>query len=97
MGNITVYLWTKIAGPCGGTITTPDAVSTGVTGLVAGVYRFELRVTDNGAFGRDTVPDHGEQRQQYSAGCQRGADQTDTFTNQCCNTHGVSALIRMEQ
>ncbi|HQY10584.1 MAG TPA: T9SS type A sorting domain-containing protein [Ferruginibacter sp.] len=55
-GTITAYLWTKIAGPAAGTITTPNAASTTVTGLVQGVYRFELRVTDNaGAFGRDTV------------------------------------------
>ena len=46
----------KIAGPTAGTITTPTAAATTVTGLVAGTYRFELRVTDNGgAFGRDTM------------------------------------------
>ncbi|MBK8494111.1 MAG: T9SS type A sorting domain-containing protein [Chitinophagaceae bacterium] len=55
-GNITAYLWTKIAGPAAGTITNPNNAATTVTGLVQGVYRFELRVTDNNnAFGRDTV------------------------------------------
>jgi len=55
-GIITAYLWTKVAGPAAGTITNPNSAATSVTGLVQGVYRFELRVTDNsGAFGRDTV------------------------------------------
>jgi hypothetical protein len=55
-GTVTVYLWTKVSGPAGGTITSPAAVSTSVTGLVQGVYKFELRVTDNnGATGRDTM------------------------------------------
>ncbi|MFZ1371591.1 MAG: T9SS type A sorting domain-containing protein, partial [Ferruginibacter sp.] len=55
-GNITAYLWTKVSGPAAGTITNPNSAATTVTGMVQGVYRFELRVTDNnGAFGRDTV------------------------------------------
>jgi hypothetical protein len=55
-GSITAYLWTKIAGPATGTISTPNSAATSLTGLVQGTYRFELRVTDNsGAFGRDTV------------------------------------------
>ena len=55
-GNITAYLWTKISGPTAGTITNPNSATTTVTGLVQGVYSFELRVTDNnGAFGRDTM------------------------------------------
>lgn len=55
-GFITGYLWTKISGPANATITSALAGSTSVTGLVAGVYVFELRVTDNnGATGRATV------------------------------------------
>ena len=55
-GNITAYLWTKISGPTAGTITNPNSATTTVTGMVQGVYQFELRVTDNnGAFGRDTI------------------------------------------
>jgi Secretion system C-terminal sorting domain/PKD domain len=57
-GTITSYIWTKIAGPGGGggTLTNPNAASTSVTGLIAGIYKFELRVTDNsGAVGRDTM------------------------------------------
>jgi PKD domain/Secretion system C-terminal sorting domain len=55
-GTITAYAWTKISGPAAGTITNPNTAATAVTGLVAGVYKFELRVTDNnGAIGMDTM------------------------------------------
>lgn len=53
-GTITGYLWTKISGPAGGTITSPTLASTGVTALGAGVYIFQLRVTDNSG---DTATD----------------------------------------
>jgi len=55
-GTIASYAWTKISGPTSGTITTATAASTTFTGLAAGVYKLELKVTDNGsAVGRDTV------------------------------------------
>jgi hypothetical protein len=58
-GSITSYLWTKVSGPSGGTISSSTSATTNITGLVQGVYKFELRVTDNnggiGAIGRDTV------------------------------------------
>jgi hypothetical protein len=46
-GTITAYRWTKLSGPTQGTITTPGAATTTVTGLVAGSYVFRLTVTDN--------------------------------------------------
>jgi hypothetical protein len=46
-GTIASYLWTKVSGT-GGTITTSNAASTTVTGLTAGTYVFNLKVTDNG-------------------------------------------------
>ncbi len=55
-GSITAYQWTKIAGPAAGTISNATAAATSATGLVQGVYRFEVRVTDNsGAIDRDTM------------------------------------------
>lgn len=55
-GTIASYAWTKLSGPTSGAITSATSASTTVTGLVAGVYKFELKVTDNGAaIGRDTV------------------------------------------
>ncbi len=55
-GNITAYQWTKIAGPVAGSISSAVSASTGLTGLVQGVYQFELTVTDNnGVTDADTV------------------------------------------
>ncbi len=46
-GNITDYSWVKISGPAGGTVASPAAENTNVTGLTQGTYVFELKVTDN--------------------------------------------------
>ena len=55
-GTISSYSWTKISGPASGTITNANSASTTVTGLVQGVYQFQLKVTDNNAAtGADTV------------------------------------------
>lgn len=55
-GSIVSYLWSKISGPVAYSISNASAISPILTGLAAGVYNVELRVTDNyGAIGRDTV------------------------------------------
>ena len=55
-GSIASYLWTKISGPAQFTITNGSAVTTTVTNLSAGLYYFQLKVTDNlGATALDTV------------------------------------------
>ena len=55
-GTISAYLWTKISGPAGGTITNAGSATTSSTGLVEGYYKFELKVTDNsGATDTDTM------------------------------------------
>lgn len=48
-GTITGYLWTKISGPASFNIVSPTSVTTTVNTLVAGVYVFQLQVTDNGS------------------------------------------------
>jgi hypothetical protein len=53
-GTISGYLWTKISGPSGGSITSSTSASTGITGLLQGVYIYQLRVTDNAG---DTATD----------------------------------------
>lgn len=50
-GSITAYLWTKLSGPAGGTITSATSATTGITALGTGTYVFNLRVTDNGTPG----------------------------------------------
>ncbi|MEI8060088.1 MAG: T9SS type A sorting domain-containing protein, partial [Ferruginibacter sp.] len=55
-GTISAYLWKKIAGPVAGNITNSAAANSTVTALVAGIYNFELTVTDNsGAIAKDTM------------------------------------------
>ncbi|MBC7937692.1 MAG: PKD domain-containing protein [Rhizobacter sp.] len=54
-GSITAYSWTKISGATA-TIAAATSASTLVNGLVQGVYKFELRVTDNGGLtAKDTM------------------------------------------
>ncbi len=55
-GTITGIQWLKIGGPGNYNIVSPSQLQTVVNGLVAGVYRFELTVTDNsGATASSTV------------------------------------------
>lgn len=46
-GTITGYAWSKISGPSGSAITTPSSVSTGITGLIAGTYVYQVTVTNS--------------------------------------------------
>ena len=55
-GTIAAYLWTKISGPSAYIIANPSLAASEVSGLVEGVYQFELKVTDDkGAIGTDTM------------------------------------------
>lgn len=44
-GTISSWVWRKVSG--GNVVIGPDAQTTTATGLVQGVYQFELKVTDN--------------------------------------------------
>ena len=55
-GSISTYLWTKINGPAQLTIGNTGSASTLVSNLTAGIYTFQLKVTDNGgAIALDTI------------------------------------------
>ncbi|HEX2847695.1 MAG TPA: PKD domain-containing protein [Chitinophagaceae bacterium] len=55
-GSISTYVWTKVSGPSQFTIAAPTQKQTGINNLVAGIYKFELKVTDNrGGAGKDTL------------------------------------------
>ncbi len=55
-GTVSSYKWTKVSGPSSYNIVNPSLPSTQVTGLVEGVYQFELKVTDNdSATGNDVM------------------------------------------
>ncbi|HZJ60074.1 MAG TPA: hypothetical protein VFD24_07340 [Chitinophagaceae bacterium] len=50
------YQWRKISGPSQFRIVSPHSAVTDVTNLVEGVYKFELKVTNNlGLSSRDTM------------------------------------------
>ena len=49
-GTILKYIWRKVSGPTGGTITNASSATASVSGLnTAGTYSFELEVIDNRA------------------------------------------------
>jgi hypothetical protein len=80
-GTIASYLWTKVSGT-GGTITTTGAASTTVTGLTAGSYVFNLKVTDNGgatASDNITVTVNPSTTTNQSPVVNAGTDQTITL------------------
>ena len=55
-GTVVSYNWQQISGPSGYNIANPNSPVTNVTGLVQGVYQFQLTVTDNnGATGSDII------------------------------------------
>ena len=55
-GTIITHSWAQISGPTGVTILSPDSASTLLNNLVAGIFHFELTVTDNnGAITADTI------------------------------------------
>jgi len=55
-GTVAIFFWKKISGPSSFNITNTASPKTDVSGILQGVYEFELQVSDNnGAVGRDTV------------------------------------------
>ncbi|MEO5942516.1 MAG: T9SS type A sorting domain-containing protein [Ferruginibacter sp.] len=55
-GTVKSYLWSKISGPNGSSFSQASSATTVVNGLIAGVYIFQLKVTDNvGATGVATT------------------------------------------
>ncbi len=54
-GTITSYSWTYVSGPFTPTITTPTAMSTTITGLVEGLYVFQLSVNGGASTSQVTI------------------------------------------
>ncbi len=47
-GTISSFVWTKVSGPTGGNISSPNTLFTSITGLNSGTYIYRLTATDNG-------------------------------------------------
>jgi K319L-like, PKD domain/Kelch motif/Galactose oxidase, central domain len=93
-GTITSYKWTKVSGPSSSNITKTDSSKTLVKGLVTGVYKFELSVTDNGGLSAKdtiqvTVTDQLQTNQPPIANA--GADQTIPLPNNEVNLDGSAS------
>ncbi|KAA9039312.1 T9SS type A sorting domain-containing protein [Ginsengibacter hankyongi] len=55
-GTVVGYKWSQVSGPATASIISPNTAATWVTGMIAGLYQFQLTVTDNsGATGTSTV------------------------------------------
>jgi cytoskeletal protein CcmA (bactofilin family) len=55
-GAVTGYSWLKLSGPSAGSIASINAPSTVVTGLVEGIYYYQLTIVDNsGGVAHDTI------------------------------------------
>ena len=55
-GTIVSYSWTQIIGPNQSVISNSSQVSSAVNNLIQGIYKFEIKVTDNGGLSaKDTV------------------------------------------
>src|SRR6185312_5686367 len=79
-GSISSYSWTKISGPSAYTIVSSSSAVATVSGLVQGIYVFEVKVTDdNGATGRDTVRVTVNAAANIAPTANGGADKTITL------------------
>lgn len=45
--TVTTYAWTQISGPNTATLGSPGAASTSMSGLIAGTYEFQIKITDS--------------------------------------------------
>lgn len=52
---VTGYLWTQVSGPSTATISAPTSATTNFNNLVAGIYFFQLEVTDGALTDTDEV------------------------------------------
>jgi gliding motility-associated-like protein len=86
-GSIATYAWTKTSGPAA-TLTNTNAATLLLSNLVAGVYQFQLTVTDNqGATGTDLVTVTVEAANQ-SPTANAGSDVTITLPTSTATVSG---------
>jgi len=90
-GMISSYLWTKIYGPASFNINNPTSATTVVKNIAVGIYRFELKVTDDkGLSAKDTmmVTVDSMPTTNHPPIANAGADQTITLPTNTINLDG---------
>lgn len=88
-GSISSYLWTKISGPSAFTIANSSFSAITVSGLLQGVYLFELKVTDDKeAIGKDTVKVTVNAARNIAPTANAGADKTTTLPADSMELYG---------
>ena len=88
-GTIATYTWTKLSGPVTFTITNAGSATTGVNGLIQGVYVFQLKVTDNnGATATDNVTVTVNAATNQAPTANAGADITITLPTNTATLYG---------
>ena len=91
-GTIASYLWTKISGPSAFNIVNSASAATDVSGLVQGVYTFELKVTDDkGATATSTVQVTVNAATNVAPTANAGADKTITLPTNTISLAGSGA------
>jgi hypothetical protein len=89
-GTIATYRWSKVSGPAGGSISTPNAASTTVTALQEGAYVFRLTVTDNeGLQDTDDVTITVNAAPNQAPQANAGADKTITLPTNSVTLQGT--------
>lgn len=93
-GNINAWAWRKISGPALVTIINSTASRTIVKNLAAGIYKFELKVKDNGGLSAldsiQIIVDDPNINQPPVANA--GPDQTITLPTNTINLDGNSSI-----
>ena len=95
-GSIKEYLWSKISGPGSFSIIDSSLPKTIVKKLTKGVYRFELKITDNeGLSAMDTVMITVDSStvQHHQPIADAGADQLISTNNDALFNDGVTATL----
>lgn len=91
-GTISTYQWTKVSGPSGYSIAFASLAQTKVLNLVAGIYQFELKATDNsGGFNTDTVTITVNAAANIPPVANAGSDQTITLPLDSVIVNGSSS------
>ncbi|MBS1666433.1 MAG: T9SS type A sorting domain-containing protein, partial [Bacteroidetes bacterium] len=91
-GTVVSYLWTQQSGPNTAIIGSPTTITTGISGLVAGVYVFQLKATDNNNLsGSGTLTIHVNPAAVQPPVANAGLNQTITLPTNFVSLNGTAS------